>query len=198
MITPGFTPSSEDIKISETEIEGLLIFEKKLYQDRRGWFQESFRTEDIAKAWGVTDLVIKQSSFTYNLPKTLRGLHGEPQYKLVTSITGQCFIAIADIRVGSSTFGKVLTFEFDYSDINTPRKTLAISPGLANSILVTGNEAVFYHYGVSDTFKFESEKRAIRWNDPDLSIDWPIKDPILSKADQNHPFLREVFPDKFS
>lgn len=197
MITKGFVPSSEDITVSETEINGLIIFEKKIYCDQRGWFQESFRTEDISKALGVDDLVIKQDSFTYNLPKALRGLHAEPQYKLVTALTGKCFIAIADIRVDSRTFGKVLTFEFDYSNPNTPRKTLVISPGLANSILVTGDEPVFYHYAVSDTFKFEDIKRAIRWNDPDLSVDWPTKDPILSEADQNHPFLREVFPEKF-
>ena len=197
MITPGFVPSSEDIKVSETEIDGLLIFEKKIYCDQRGWFQESFRTEDVAKALGVNDLIIKQDSFTYNLPKVLRGLHAEPQYKLVTPLTGKCFIAIADIRVDSSTFGKVLTFEFDYTDPNTPRKTIVTSPGLANSILVTGEKEVFYHYAVSDTFKFENIKRAIRWNDPDLNINWPIKDPVLSEADQKNPFLRDVFPAKF-
>ncbi|MBI4058869.1 dTDP-4-dehydrorhamnose 3,5-epimerase family protein [Candidatus Microgenomates bacterium] len=194
----NFIPTSPDIRILATEIAGLLIFEKKIYLDGRGWFQEAYRVEDIAKALDVNDLVIRQGSFTYNLPGTLRGLHAEPQYKIVTPLTGKTFIAIVDIRINSATFGKVQTFTFDYTDINSPRRTLVISPGLANSILALGKEGVFYHYAVSDTYKSNITKRSIRWNDPDLKINWPIKNPVLSEADQNNPSLRELFPEKFT
>lgn len=187
-----------DIKISKTGISGLLIFEKTLFPDERGWFQEVYRVDDISKALGIDDLVIKQGSITYNLPGVLRGLHAEQQYKLVTPISGKIFSAIADIRPDSKTFGKVETFLFDYSDKNVPRKTLVISPGLANSIEVVGNEVVFYHYAVSSKYNPEEEKRSIRWDDPDLNIDWPIKNPILSDLDKKNPSLRALFPEKFS
>lgn len=193
-----FQVSSPDIKITSTEIDGLIIFEKKLYQDDRGWFQEGYRVDDIAKALGVSDLEIKQGSFTYNLPGALRGLHAEPQYKIVTPLTGKAFIAIADIRIDSLTFGKVQTFMIDNSDPQTPRKSLVISPGLANSILVVGSEPVLYHYAVSSTFKFETPKRSVAWNDPTLNIDWPVHDPIISPADQKNPTLKKLFPEKFS
>lgn len=193
----NFEVSSDDITIQATEIDGLIIFEKKIYIDQRGWFEEVYRVEDIAKALDVDDLVIKQGSFTYNLPGTLRGLHAEPQYKIVTPLMGKAFIAVVDIRVDSPTFGKVVTFNFDYTDVNTPRKSLVISPGLANSLLVVGDEPVFYNYAVSDTFKFENVKRSITWNDKDLNIDWPNKNPILSENDQKNPTMRELFPDKF-
>lgn len=189
--------SSEDITITQTGIDGLLVFEKKLYQDQRGWFQEVYRVDDIARILGVEDLVIKQGSFTYNKPKVLRGLHAEPQYKLVTPLSGKIFSAIVDIRPDSKTFGKVETFMFDYENFDTPRKTLVISPGLANSIEVAGEEMAFYHYAVSSTYNSDQTKRSIKWDDPDLNIDWPVKDPILSDKDQQNPSLRELFSDKF-
>lgn len=189
--------SSGDIVITPTRIKGLFIFEKKLYPDERGWFQEIYRVDDIAKATGIKDLIIKQGSITYNVPGVLRGLHAEPQYKLVTTLTGKVFSAIVDIREDSETFGAVETFSFDYTDINTPRKTLIISSGLANSIEVIGNEIVFYQYAVSSTYDPTQIKRSIRWDDPDLNIDWPIKDPILSEKDKHNPSMRELFPDKF-
>lgn len=197
-----FFTSSPDIKITPTEIAGLLIFEKKLYPDQRGWFNELYRVEDIAKGLNVEDLVIKQGAVTYNLPKSLRGLHAEPQYKLVTPLTGKCFVAIADIRENSPTFGKALTFNFDYTRVDEngeplSRRTLILSPGLANSILVSGDQPVLYHYAVSETYKTSEGKRAIRFNDPDLNIDWPIKDPIISEDDKKHPYLRDLFPHKF-
>ncbi|OGE72428.1 hypothetical protein A3H40_04250 [Candidatus Daviesbacteria bacterium RIFCSPLOWO2_02_FULL_38_15] len=190
--------SSDDITIIETGIKGLLIFEKKLYRDARGWYQEVYRVDDIVKALGINDLVIKQSSFTYNLPKTLRGLHAEPQYKLITPLSGKIFVAIADIRVDSPTFAKVEFFLFDNQKIATPRKTLVISPGLANSMEVVGEDGALYHYAVSSVFDPGQTKRSVIWNDPDLKIDWPIKDPIVSDKDKSNPKLRALFPEKFS
>lgn len=190
--------SSDDITIKETSIKGLLVFEKKLYQDARGWYQEVYRVDDIAKALGVNDLFVKQGSFTWNVPKTLRGLHAEPQYKLITPLSGKIFAAIADIRIDSPTFGKVETFLFDNGEISNSRRTLVISPGLANSMEVVGTSGAFYHYTVSSTYDASRTKRSIIWNDPDLKINWPIKDPIISDKDKNNPKLRELFPEKFS
>lgn len=189
--------SSDDITIKETSIKGLLVFEKKLYPDERGWYQEVYRVDDIAKALGVNDLVVKQGSFTWNVPKTLRGLHAEPQYKLITPLTGKIFTAIVDLRVDSETFSKVETFLFDNGEISNSRRTLVISPGLANSMEVVGTSEAFYHYAVSGTFDPSQAKRSVIWNDPDLKIDWPIKDPIVSDKDKNNPKLRDLFPKKF-
>ncbi|MBI2599390.1 dTDP-4-dehydrorhamnose 3,5-epimerase family protein [Candidatus Daviesbacteria bacterium] len=190
--------SSDDITISETGIKGLLIFEKKIYPDERGWYQEVYRVDDIAKALGVDDLVVKQGSFTWNVPKALRGLHAEPQYKLITPLSGKIFAAIVDLRVDSKTFAKVETFLFDNEEVTNSRRTLVISPGLANSMEVVGLSGAFYHYAVSSTYDPVQIKRSIIWDDPDLNIDWPIKDPIISDKDKNNQRLRELFPEKFS
>ena len=188
---------STDYKIYKTKIDGLLVFERPLYKDERGFYQEFARTPAIEEVLG-RKLEIKQWSLSYNKPGVLRGLHAEPQDKIITPMTGHVFMAIADIRSKSNTFGEYESFDINLEDTYTPRKTFIVSSGLANSFMTLGSIPVEYFYAVSEVYKTSEGKRAIRWNDPDINIKWPETPKILSDADANvHPFLRDVFPEKF-
>lgn len=170
----------------ETTIEGLYILELTTFNDDRGFFREVYRKEDL----GI-DFTPVQLNHSYSLPHVIRGLHAENWNKLIYPLAGNVFIAIADIRLNSNTFGKVETFTIDHYS----RVALFISNGLANSICVMGNEPIHYLYLVDNMYN--GDKTAVTWNDPDLDIKWPIENPILSERDKNNPTLRELFPAKF-
>ena len=106
------------------------------------------------------------------------------------------FVAIVDVREDSETFGKVETFTFDNTKGDSPHSALFIPKGLGNSICVNGEEDVHYVYLV-DEYWDDAKAQGILWNDPDIAIDWPVKDPIISERDMKNPTLRELFPDKF-
>jgi dTDP-4-dehydrorhamnose 3,5-epimerase len=141
---------------------------------------------------------IKQWASSYNNPGVLRGIHAEPHDKIVTPITGKIFIAICDIRPESPTFKEYQGFSFDLTDPFTPKRSIIISEGLGNSFLVTGDQPVLYFYAVTAVYQGSDNKRAVRWNDPDINIKWPVQPQIMSEDDKStHPFLRDIYPDKF-
>lgn len=187
-----------EYRISKTNIGGLLVWERKLFPDDRGFFQELGRVDSISEVLG-REVSVKQWSLSYNLPGVLRGIHAEPQDKFITVLSGgPIFIAIVDIRPDSPTFGKYDTFVFDARDPLVPRKTLFVENGLGNSFLVSGDTPVEYFYAVSDVYKTSDGKRAIRWDDSDVAIPWPSKPLIMSVDDSTkHPYLRELYPEKF-
>lgn len=181
-----------------TPIEGLLVWERKLYSDKRGYIQELSKVDEVARALG-RPLVIKQTTLSYNEPYgVLRGLHAEPMDKLITPLTGKVFMAIADIRFDSPTFGRYATFTLDMTNHRKPKKTIVVCIGLANSFLTMGDEEVFYMYQTSSAYQTSESKRSIRWDDPDLAIPWPITPTNMSPMDENgNKSLRELFPGKF-
>ncbi|MCL4415946.1 MAG: dTDP-4-dehydrorhamnose 3,5-epimerase family protein [Actinobacteria bacterium] len=185
-----------EYKISKTKINGLLIFERKLFSDERGYYQEFARTPAIEEILG-RPISIKQWALSYSLPGVLRGIHAEPQDKIVTPMTGKLFVAICDLREDSETFGQYQSFNFDLTDPYTPKKSIVISNGLGNSFMTLGNSPVEYFYAVSEVYKGSEGKRSILWNDQDLKINWPEDPKIISEADKNNPTLRELFPEKF-
>ena len=178
-------------KITKTSIEGLYVVEKETFSDDRGFFREVFHLDELEKGIG-RKFEFKQMNHSRSNPNVLRAIHAENWNKLVYPINGKMFTVVVDIRPDSETFGKVETFNFSDND----RKALFISKGLANSICVDGDSPVDYIYLV-DIYYDGSDTRAIAWDDPDLNINWPIKNPILSERDKNNPKLRELFPDKF-
>ena len=177
--------------IKKTTIPGLLIIERPTFPDDRGFFREIYRLNDLEQMTGIKFTIV-QANHARSLPNVIRGLHAENWNKLVYSMRGMMFVAIADIRPESPTFGKYETFNFT----EDKHQALFISKGLANSICVIGNEPVDYLYLV-DAYYSGSDTRAVVWNDPDVGIKWPIQNPIISDRDKNNPMLRELFPDKF-
>lgn len=181
---------SENIK--KTSIHGLLVINRPTFKDKRGFFREVFRLRDIEEVTGIF-FRGRQWNHSRSKPGVIRGLHAGGFNKLVYPVTGKIFGAIVDIRKNSKTFAKVETVHFDGKN----HKALFIPKGLANSFCVYGKAEGDYMYLV-DAYHGETKDLAIAWDDPDLGINWPVKNPIISESDKNNPTLRELFPDKFT
>ncbi|MBI3103928.1 dTDP-4-dehydrorhamnose 3,5-epimerase family protein [Candidatus Daviesbacteria bacterium] len=177
--------------IKTTSILGLLILERPIFKDERGFFRELFHLDELEKLSGVKFETI-QMNHSHSLPGVLRGIHAEEWNKIIYPVSGDVFIAIVDVRVDSQTFGKVETFNID----NNNRVGLFIPNGLANSLCVSGDTPADYIYLV-DAYWDGTDTRAIAFDDPDLKIDWPVINPVVSQRDSNNPTLRQLFPDKF-
>jgi dTDP-4-dehydrorhamnose 3,5-epimerase len=181
--------------VKKTSISGLLVIERPTFPDERGFFHEVFRLNELEEALGGVFRPV-QINHSRSLPRVIRAIHTEGWNKLVYPVTGKLFVAIADVRVDSETFGKVETFTFDSDDAKSTHRALFLPAGIGNSICVVGDKPVDYIYAVDEYWE-NSKARGIAWNDPDLNINWPVKDPIISERDMHNPTLRELFPDKF-
>lgn len=181
--------------VTKTSIEGLLVIKRPVFKDKRGFFHEIFRLKELVEASGI-DFKPVQWSHSMSKPNVIRAIHAEDWNKLVYPVTGKMFAAIVDVRPDSKTFGKVEEFMFDNTRQGSDHKALFLAKGLGNSICAMGDEPVHYLYLV-DEYWDDSKARGIAWNDPDLNIDWPVKNPIVSRRDKDNPKLRELFPEKF-
>jgi len=181
--------------IKETEIEGLLIIERPIYRDKRGFFHEIVRIIDLEE-YGV-DFKPIQWSHSQSKPNVIRAIHSENWQKVVYCVTGKMFSAYVDVRPESATFGKVVTVTFDLSKKDSFFRAIYIPPGVGNSICAIGREAVNYVYLV-DEYWDNAKARGIAWDDPDLNIPWPVKKPIISERDLNNPTMRELFPKMYN
>ncbi len=177
--------------VVKTAIDGLLVLKRPKHEDERGFFREIFHIDEIEKTLGI-EFKGAQMNHAHSKPSVLRGIHAESWNKIICPINGEVFVAIVDIRVDSPTFAKVESFTIN--DQN--RIALFVSKGLANSYCVTSEIPVDYIYLV-DAYYNGSDTRAIAFDDLDLNINWPIKNPIISARDQNNPRLRDLFPEKF-
>lgn len=174
------------MKIRKTPLEGVLEILPKVWEDNRGYFFESFR-QDILKSFGIDEKWVQENQ-SFSKAGTLRGLHFQKgdfaQAKLVRVISGRVLDVVVDLRVNSLTFGNVYSLELDAKLHNM----LYVPKGFAHGFSVL-EDAVF-SYKCSNYYHKESEG-GILWNDPDLKIDWKLKNPILSERDQDWPTLKE-------
>jgi dTDP-4-dehydrorhamnose 3,5-epimerase len=187
--------TDQNITIKKTSIPGVLVIERPVRRDNRGFFHEIFRLNELEEISGIKFSPV-QWSHSRSLPKVIRAIHIEGWNKLIYPVNGKMFAAIVDARPDSETFGKVETFEFDADDPNSTQKALFLPKGIGNSICVSGDSPVDYVYLV-DEYWDDKKAKGIAWNDPDLAIKWPVKDPIISERDKANPSLRELFPEKF-
>ena len=174
----------------ETEIQGVYVLEPRVFQDARGYFMETWNQEDFDKHVGkVTFIQDNESKSSYGV---LRGLHYQKgdfsQAKLVRVIKGKVLDVAVDIRKSSPTFGKYVFAELSEEN----KRQLFIPRGFAHGFLVLSDEAVFT-YKVDNVYAPQAEA-GIKWNDEDLSIEWPIipDDIILSEKDTRALSLKEA------
>ena len=174
----------------ETDIEGVYIVESKVFNDSRGYFFEAWKKQEFEEHIGPVDFIQdNESKSSYGV---LRGLHyqkGEfSQAKLVRVIKGCVLDVAVDIRKSSPTFGKHVMVEL--SDEN--KRQFFIPRGFAHGFLVLSDEAVFT-YKVDNVYAPQAEA-GIRWNDPEIGIQWPI-DPskvLTSDKDLRQPMFRDA------
>ena len=175
------------MKVSSTDLPEVLIIEPKNYQDARGNFFEVWVGPKY-QALGIGGKFV-QDNFSRSVFGTLRGLHyQEPkgQGKLITILYGRIFDVIVDVRKDSPRFGTWVGIELDGQEL----KQIWIPPGFAHGFCVL-SEIAYFHYKCTEEYVPEAE-RLIRWDDPELSIDWPIKSPVLSGRDASAPMLLDA------
>ena len=175
------------MKITPTGLPEVVLIEPTCFGDSRGFFFESYQTERYQQA-GIK-LPFVQDNISRSEKNVLRGLHFQRQHmqgKLVGVTRGAVFDVAVDIRYGSPTFGKSAGFVLD--DKN--HHQLYVPPGFAHGFCVLSEEVDFY-YKCTDIYHAASEM-GILWNDPDLKINWPITEPLLSVKDQQHARLRDL------
>ena len=180
------------MKVTTTEIEGVLVIEPDVHGDSRGWFVEQYN-EARYKAAGVTaDFVQDNESFSSK--GVVRGLHWQAgehcQAKLVRVIKGAVWDVAVDIRKASPTFGKYVSVILTGDN----KKQFFIPRGFAHGFVVLEDETLF-SYKCDNLYCKESE-RGLMFNDPALKIEWPEIDVEikLSDKDQKHPPLAEIEP----
>jgi dTDP-4-dehydrorhamnose 3,5-epimerase len=181
--------------ITKTSISGLLLIERPTYSDERGFFHEIFRKNELEKFTNRKFEPV-QWSHSYSLPKVIRAIHTEEWQKIIYPVSGKMFAAFVDVRPKSKTFKKVETFVFDKENKSSKHFAFYVGPGIGNSICVMGAKPLHYMY-IVDEYWDNSKAKGIAWDDPDLAIPWPVKNPIISERDKNNPTLREIYPEKF-
>ncbi|MCP4682197.1 MAG: dTDP-4-dehydrorhamnose 3,5-epimerase [Desulfobacterales bacterium] len=178
------------MKVFSTSLKDVLIIEPLVFKDNRGFFMETYQRDRYITKGVVPEFL--QDNFSYSVKGTLRGLHFQlpnTQAKLVQVLKGEILDVAVDIRKGSPTFGKWIGVTLN----DTNNRQLYIPEGFAHGFAVL-SEIVMFTYKCSDLYVPESE-RGILWNDPDIGIDWPFDDPILSDKDQHYSLLKDMDPE---
>ena len=176
------------MKVTKTEIEGLVIIDPDCYGDHRGWFMETYN-EAKMKENGI-DVVFVQDNHSKSLVKgTLRGLHFQnspmAQTKLVRCTKGVMLDVAVDLRKNSPTYKKWFSIELTEEN----KKQLFIPQGFAHGFLTLSDD-VEVQYKVDNLYSKEHD-RGIRYNDPEIGIDWGSIDPVLSEKDTLSPMLKD-------
>ena len=167
------------MKVIETSICGCVIIEPTVFGDERGFFLETFHAARYADSAGI-NLPFVQDNHSRSSKRVLRGLHFQktkPQGKLVRVVRGEVYDVAVDIRANSKTFGKweaVILSEHNKLQFWVP-------PGFAHGFVVLSDIADF-EYKCTD-FYDSTDEGSILWSDPDLGIQWPVQNPIVSAKD---------------
>ena len=175
------------MRIIPTELSGVVILEPKVFEDARAFFFETFQVDRYREA-GL-DLPFVQDNLSLSQGGTLRGLHfqnPQSQGKLVSVLQGEVFDVAVDIRSGSPTFGRWVGFTLSAQN----HRQIYIPPGFAHGYCVTSESALFM-YKCTDFYNAAADG-GVLWNDPDLGINWPISEPLLSPKDSRAPLLKNI------
>jgi dTDP-4-dehydrorhamnose 3,5-epimerase len=179
------------VKILSTDISGCFEIRTKCYKDARGWFYESYQKQQFDEALGyAVDFV--QDNTSLSGKHVLRGLHYQrdqwAQSKLVHVVRGRVLDVIVDLRPESPSFKKTLILELSGGD----GQMLFIPKGLAHGFLSLEDQTVFCYK--CDAYYHPEAEAGIRFNDPELNIDWGIPEAniTLSDKDLQLPFLKDI------
>lgn len=175
------------MKIITSPMEGILIIEPKIFNDKRGFFMETYNQARYNES-GINATFV-QDNLSYSQKNTLRGLHFQikhPQAKLIQVISGEIFDVAVDLRPGFATFGKWTGFYLSSEN----RRQVFIPEGFAHGFCVLSESALF-HYKCSD-FYAQDDEGGIIWSDPDIGIEWPVKNPIISEKDKQYHKLSDL------
>ena len=175
------------MKLSPTEIAGVVLIEPAVHRDARGFFLESYHAEKF-RAAGIPHPFV-QDNHSRSQRGTLRGLHAQrrrPQGKLVRAVRGEIFDVAVDLRPGSPTYGKWVSATLSEENF----RELYVPPGFLHGFCVV-SEFAEVEYKCTDVY-VAGDEIGVRWNDSALGIVWPVREPLLSAKDAALPTLAEL------
>jgi dTDP-4-dehydrorhamnose 3,5-epimerase len=176
------------MKITPTKIPDVLLLEPDVYTDQRGWFIEAYNKKALEELGINVDFVQDNHSFSLN-KGVLRGLHlqNKPfaQSKLVRCTKGAVLDVAVDLRRESPTYKQWVAVELSEDN----KRQLFIPIGFAHGFLTLTDNTEF-QYKVDNYYNKEHD-RSIRYDDPEIGIEWGYNDPILSEKDLNAPYLAD-------
>ena len=164
------------MKIIKTKFKGLLIYQKDSFSDRRGYFRELYLQKHFRTKFPF-------DAMSFSKKNVLRGLHlqlQKPQVKLITVLSGKIFDVCVDCRKNSKTFGKYFSIILSENE----NISLYIPEGFAHGFCSLSNNTIM-HYKCTN-YRDQGSETGIIWNDNEINIKWPIKNPILSTKDKSN------------
>lgn len=176
------------MKVTDTSFKGLKVIETDVYGDNRGWFTESYTRSKFVEH-GI-DIDFVQDNQSYSAQKgTLRGIHFQnnpkAQTKMIRCTRGAIIDTVVDLRKGSDTYKQWFSIELSAEN----KKQLLIPKGFGHAFL-TITDDVEVQYKVDEYYSKEHD-RSIRFDDPEIGIEWGVKEPILSEKDLTAPLLKD-------
>lgn len=173
---------------TETELEGLLVITPRVFEDERGYFMETYKESDFQKA-GIRERFV-QDNHSRSSRGTLRGLHFQraphAQAKLVRVTRGSLWDVAVDLRPGSKTYGRWVGIELSESN----KKLFFIPAGFAHGFVAL-EDGTELQYKCSAEYNAQADG-GVRWDDPELAIEWPLRDVLVSAKDAALPPLKEL------
>ncbi len=176
-----------DIHVTKTKLDGVVLIDTDFFRDERGFFMEVWHKERYAEAGLPYDFV--QDNHSRSVKKVLRGFHYQdmtaPMGKLVRCTAGAVLDVAVDLRVGSPTFGEWVGAELSADNM----RQIMVPDGFGHAF-ITLSDSAEVQYKCTGLYNPASEG-GVRWNDPDIGVEWPFADPVLSARDQESPSLAE-------
>lgn len=176
------------MRVRDTDLPEVKLVEPAVFRDERGFFLETYHQQKLADA-GL-DATFVQDNHSRSAPRVLRGLHAQitrPQGKLVRATEGAVWDVAVDIRPSSPTYRQWVGVELSAENF----LELWVPPGFAHGFCVLGESVAQVQYKCTD-FYVAGDEISLQWNDPDLGIDWPIVEPVLSAKDAAALTLTEL------
>lgn len=179
------------MKITKTKLEGVVILEPDVFGDHRGFFMESWSKKKMEELGLYYDFVQDNHSKS-TVKGTLRGIHfqkgDKAQAKLVRCVKGAVLDVAVDLRHDSPTYKQWLAIELSEEN----KKQILIPRGFGHGFVTLADDVEFLYK--ADNYYAPEADGGIRWNDPEIGVEWGVEKPILSVKDEKNPLLREVEP----
>lgn len=176
------------MKITKTKLDGVVIIEPDVFGDNRGFFMESWNKKKMAES-GLDYDFVQDNHSKSTVKGTLRGIHfqkgDKAQAKLVRCVKGAVLDVAVDLRRNSSTFKQWVGVELSEEN----KKQLLIPRGFGHGFVTLTDDVEFLYK--ADNYYAPEADAGVRWNDPDIGVEWGIENPILSEKDKNNPLLKD-------
>ena len=176
------------MKVTELDLPGVLLIEPDVFKDYRGYYMESYSKRTLEK-YGINDEFVQDNHLLSLKKGTIRGIHFQnapyAQSKLLRCTKGKILDVVVDLRKDSLTYKKWISIELDAES----KKQIYIPRGFGHACMSLVDDTEVQHK--VDNLYYPEYDRAIAWNDPELNIEWGIKDVIVSEKDKNASLLKD-------